>query len=233
MLKPFGSSHMPAQPLALAPLALRWIGFLVDWGALSSGTAVWPMGSVSAVLGLTKNEWDFVYETVRVSAAESAPTQTLLTLLAATGAATVRLFPADFPEQPCRLQTENVNELASVDLFGRLPLRTPHSSAVECALASGWTYCTYETVQPQAQQLLDSSLMTSHSSTVECRLRMVMSQPLLTCVDASVDLSSPDDSHTVSLHRLYSTCYTLLNLALLTTGVSWDVRSHRLLLRHV
>ena len=91
---------MPAQPLALAPLALRWIGFLVDWGALSSGTAVWPMGSVSAVLGLTKNEWDLVYETVRVSAAESAPTQTLLTLLASTGAATVRLFPADFPEHP-------------------------------------------------------------------------------------------------------------------------------------
>ena len=105
---------------------------------------------------------------MRVSAAESAPTQTLLTLLAATGAATVRLL-----------------------------------------------------------------LKTSHSSTVECRLRIVMSQPLLTCVDASVDLSFPDDSHTVSLHRLYSTCYTLLNLALLTTGVSWDVRSHRLLLRHV
>ena len=100
-----GSSHMPAQPLALAPLALRWIGFLADWRALSIETAVWPMGSVSAVLGLTQNECDFVCATI------------LLTLLAATGAAIVRLFPEDYPQQPCRMETDTGNELASVDLF--------------------------------------------------------------------------------------------------------------------
>ena len=98
------------------------------------------MGSVSAVLGLTQNECDFVCATI------------LLTLLAATGAAIVRLFPEDYPQQPCRMETDTGNELASVDLFGRFPspLMTPHNSIAEYTLASGRTCCTHETLSDAA-----------------------------------------------------------------------------------